>query len=450
MTRRPLVVASVLPLALACEKAAPAPAAIGQLVVWLDTDAPLPTATPPGPMDPAPLFDRVRVDVLPLDGTTCDCTREFDVTTDSMSAGVSFGVIPSGPSGATLRVRLFRAGVTLDGEPAPDSTIDVTAAVPAIAEGTVADATIMLATDNVGVPVGADTPIVLTPGQPDGFHVGTWPGAQRVDCAAPPSDGEVCVPGGAYWMGDPSAAGWTAQQTVHQRLVVLSPFTLDRTEVTVATMRAAGFAADATWSGSLGTGMLDYCTFSTTEGGPTDALPITCVDWNKARAYCLAKGEDLPTEAEFEFAAGGGHGNPYSWGVDAPTCPEAVFSRLPVIAPDCMVHGDSHGGSAKPGSGSLDALSLPTGMVFDLAGNVEEWVRDDWNKDDESCWSRPGVYRDPVCAADAADAAETAVASARGGSWATTGGLLRAGLRDYGPKTQWWNYLGFRCARDAQ
>ena len=122
MTRRALVVASVLPLALACEKAAPAPAAVGQLVLWLDTDAPLPTATPPGPMDPAPLFDRVRVDVLPLDGTTCDCTREFDVTTDSMSAGVSFGVIPSGPSGVTLRVRLFRAGVTLDGQPAPDST----------------------------------------------------------------------------------------------------------------------------------------------------------------------------------------------------------------------------------------------------------------------------------------------------------------------------------------
>jgi len=439
-----LLLAVLLPLALACEREHAAPPAIGQLVVWLDTDAPLPTATPLGPMDPAPLFDRVRVDVVPLDGTSCDCTREFDVTADSMSAGVSFGVVPASPSGATMRVRLFRAAVTLDGQPAPDSTIDVTLAVPALDEGTVTDVTVMLATDDVGVPVGAGTPIALTPGQPDGSHVGTWPGAQRVDCATPPPDGEVCIPGGAYWMGDPSAAGWTDVQTVHQRLVVLSPFTLDATEVTVAAARAAGVTPDASWSGNMGLATLDYCTFSTTPGGPTDALPVNCIDWNEARAYCLANGKDLPTEAEFEFAAGGGHGEPFSWGVDPPTCTEAVFSRSPDNAPDCLLHGDMHGGAAPPGSGSLDALALPTGKVLDLAGNVEEWMRDDWNTDEQPCWSRPGVYDDPLCAAGATEA------SARGGSWAVTGGLLRAGLRDYGDKTQWVSFVGFRCARDAQ
>jgi formylglycine-generating enzyme required for sulfatase activity len=433
-----------LPLAVACEQPAPAPPAIGQLVVWLDTDAPLPTAIPPGPMDPAPLFDRVRVDLLPLDGTTCDCTREFDVTADSMNAGVSFGVVPPSPSGATLRVRLFRAAVTLDGEPAPDSTIDYSLAVPAIPEGTVADATVVLATDDVGVPVGTDTPIALTLGKPGGSHVGTWSGAQRVDCATPPPDGEVCIPGGAYWMGDPSAAGWTDVLTGAQRLVILSPVAIDDTEVTVATLRAAGMAPDASWSGNMGTALLDYCTFSTTEGLPTDALPVTCIDWNKARAYCQAQGKDLPTEAEFEFAAGGRHGNPFSWGVDPPTCPEAVFSRWPGTAPDCLASGDMHGGPAPPGSGSLDAFALPTGKVLDLAGNVEEWMRDDWNPDGGPCWSRPGVYADPFCSVGATEA------SARGGSWAATGGLLRAGLRDYGDKTQWVNFVGFRCARDGQ
>ena len=442
MRTHALVAGSILSLVLACkEQSAPALAPTGQFVVWLDTDAPLPTGTPPGPMDAAPLFDRVRVDVIAADGTKCDCTREFDVTADSMSAGVSFGVVPSG-QGVAVRVRLFRASVTLDGEPAPDSTIDVTVALAAIAEGTVADATVMLATDDVGVPVGADTPIAATPGQPDGSRVGTWPGAQRVDCTAAPPDGEVCVPGGAYWMGDPSASGWTAQQTVHQRLVVLSPFTIDRNEVTVATLRAAGLKPDASWSGNTGTSTSDYCTFSPVQG-PTDGLPVTCIDWNVARAYCRAKGKDLPTEAEFEFAAGGGHGNPFSWGVDEPTCPDAVFSRFPVTAPECLAQGDVHGGPAPPGAGSLDALSLPTGKVLDLAGNVEEWMRDDWNTDDQPCWSRPGVYHDPVCVAGSANAA------ARGGSWVVTGGLLRAGLRDYGGKTQWVDFVGFRCARDA-
>jgi len=439
---RALVVAGLLPLALGCEDANPAPPAVGQVVVWLDTDAPLPTATSPGRMDPAPLFDRVRIDVIPLDGTTCDCTREFEVTTDSMNGGMSFGIVPS--LGATLRVRLFRATVTLDGEPAPDSTVDYTFAVPAIPEGTVADATVALATGDVGVPLGTDTPIALTPGKPVGTHVGTWAGAQRVDCASPPPEGEVCVPGGAYWMGDPAAAGWTDIQTTHQRLVVLSPFTIDATEVTVATLRAAGGAANQAWSGSAGTNTDDYCTFSTTVGGPTDHLPVTCIDWNKARAYCQAQGKDLPTEAEFEFAEGGGHGNPFSWGVDPPTCPDAVFSLWPNTAPDCLAAGDMHGGPAPPGSGSLDALALPTGTVLDLAGNVEEWMRDTWNTDEQPCWSRPGVYTNPFCSAGPGEA------SARGGSWAVTGGLLRAGLRDYGVKTQWVDFVGFRCARDAQ
>jgi formylglycine-generating enzyme required for sulfatase activity len=319
-------------------------------------------------------------------------------------------------------------------------------AVPPIAEGTVTDARVMLSTDDAGVPVGADTPVALTPGKPGGSQVGTWPGAQRVDCAAPPADGEVCVPGGAYWMGDPTAAGWTAQQTVHQRLVVLSPFTIDAHEVTVASLRAAGLHADASWSGVTGTAQLDYCTFSA-QPGLTDALPVTCVDWNVARAYCRAAGKDLPTEAEFEFVAGGGHGNPFNWGVDAPQCADAIFSRWPPVAEDCMPHDDSHGGPAEPGSGDLDKLALPTGKVLDVAGNVEEWMRDDWNLDTEPCWSRPGVYRDPLCKATGPEASE---ASARGGSWAVTGGLLRAGLRDYGTKTQWVNFVGFRCARDAQ
>ena len=329
---------------------------------------------------------------------------------------------------------------------APDSTIDYSVAVPPIAEGTVADATVALATGDVGVPVGADTPLALVPGKPGPSHVGTWPGAERVDCAAPPPDGEVCVPGGAYWMGDPSATGWTSVLTGAQRLVVLSPFTIDSTEVTIATLRAAGLAADASWSGSMGTASLDYCTFSTTQGGPTDGLPVTCIDWNKARAYCRAKGKDLPTEAEFEFASGGGHGNPFSWGVDPPTCTEAVFSRWPGVAPDCLDSAvdTMHGGPAPPGSGSRDVLALPTGKVFDLAGNVEEWMRDDWSTDGGSCWSSPGVYNNPVCSAGGADA------SARGGSWGATGGLLRAGLRDYGGKTQSVNFVGFRCARDAQ
>src|SRR5262249_42766172 len=107
------------------------------------------------------------------------------------------------------------------------------------------------------------------------------------------------------------------------------------------------------------------------------------------------------------------------------------------------------GGPLPPGSGARDRLALPTGTVVDLAGNVAELLVDRWNTTDEPCWSRPGLYRDPVC--DKPSKALPTLRSARGGDWLVSSGQLahriRVGLE---ATTASSPELGFRCARPGR
>src|SRR5205085_185283 len=57
-------------------------------------------------------------------------------------------------------------------------------------------------------------------------------------------------------------------------------------------------------------------------------LPLNCVGWDTARAYCHLLGKDLPTEAQLEFLASGrGFEFSYAWGEDDPDCGDTVWGR---------------------------------------------------------------------------------------------------------------------------
>ena len=55
----------------------------------------------------------------------------------------------------------------------------------------------------------------------------------------------------------------------------------------------------------------------TAEPGPKDNLPMNCVSWYEAQAFCIWDGGWLPTEAEWNYAAAGGsEQRKYAWGGD--------------------------------------------------------------------------------------------------------------------------------------
>jgi formylglycine-generating enzyme required for sulfatase activity len=431
----------------------------GQVLLYFDTDAPLPAAPGDDAVPATPLFNRLRIDIYPPGSTApCDgCSSDFDVNAGTLAQKrASIGVAPPlSASGYRARIRLFkREFVSPAGEPNADSTVDVTVLLPVVEGNAVLERTVLLATDSVGSPVGSlDAPTDPMLGPPGASLVGTWPGAARLDCKGGPPAGAVCVPGGAYWMGNPNELGFEIGSYVPEpRLIVLAPFFMASTEVTVRAYRASGLTAAGRWSGSsAGTAGQDWCTF-TRAPGPFESMPLSCISQKDARAYCAAMGGDLPTEAELEYVMSGLVGDPFPWGRDAPECADAVFGRggwgvlAPAIAP-CKP-SQPPGSPSPPGSGGRDRLDLPGGSIVDLAGNLAELARDLWNRIDEPCWARQGVYRDPVCTTKSPH--DDLLVVYRGGDWSEPAAEMPSSRRHSLPPDFPQNAIGFRCVWPAK
>jgi formylglycine-generating enzyme required for sulfatase activity len=113
--------------------------------------------------------------------------------------------------------------------------------------------------------------------------------------------------------------------------------------------------------------------------GFQENLPINCISWYTAYAFCIWDGGFLPTEAEWQYAAvGGSEQRVYPWGIMDPTGSSAyaIFN--------CDYGTDAGLGLCPTGVGSLANVapvgSAPEGVGLwsqrDLAGEVFEWTLD--------------------------------------------------------------------------
>ena len=156
----------------------------------------------------------------------------------------------------------------------------------------------------------------------------------------PTSQGMVQIPGGTYTVGaDLDGSQYAAPQEVS-----LESFWLDRFEV-----------SNSQYDIFLAANEIDPPS-SWVNGAPPigqDAHPVRGLTWNDANAYCQWQNKQLPTEAEWEVAARGGQAFLYPWGND----------QTSVSLPEVDTYAS---GSLPPNRSSFG--------VFDMAGNVWEWV----------------------------------------------------------------------------
>jgi formylglycine-generating enzyme len=433
----------------------------GQIVLGVTTDAWLPRG-PGDPYEPVPriaLFQRLRIELFaPGEKEPCrECFRDFGIDHRTVNDGkASIGFVPRpDAAGYRARIRLYRSGASeSSAEPRNAATIETVVALPPVAADGIVDVHVVLRTDDLSRPRGTlDAPVPAEAGPPPKGLVGSWHQEVLRDCAEAARRGEACVPGGAFWVGDPSFA------VPYERLVALSPFYIDVREVTVGEVRASGLAfldavalkADPYLYSSDATRSTHYCTY-TQKAADKEDLPVNCVTRDLAARFCEKKGGTLVSEAQFEFVAGARRNASFPWGEGNATCTDAVFSRsneadTPSDFRRCVSVGV---GVAKGGSGRLDRLLMPDGNeVVDLAGNLTEWLVDSYQTYTEPCFADNPVV-DFVCTQPSVLAPDRV--AVRSSAWADPGGAyLRATVKQSASKTAPQNpRIGFRCARPSE
>jgi formylglycine-generating enzyme len=234
-------------------------------------------------------------------------------------------------------------------------------------------------------------------------------GGSRTSAGSPPAKGMRWVPDGTFQMG--SDDFYPEERPVHR--VAVGGFWMDEYPVTVAEFRRF---VKATGHETMAERLLDperypdadpdllvpgSLVFHRTEGpvdlrdfrnwwaylpgaswrhpeGPGSTLngrqrhPVTQLAYDDAEAYAAWAGKELPTEAEWEYAARGGlDGKTFVWGDEFTPKGKIMANTWHGEFPWQDLSADRHEGTSPVGSYPPNGFGL-----YDMAGNVWEWTTD--------------------------------------------------------------------------
>jgi formylglycine-generating enzyme required for sulfatase activity len=254
----------------------------------------------------------------------------------------------------------------------------------------------------------------------------------------------VRLPAGSFLMGSPvNEVGRHADESPLIQVVVPT-FAMALTEVTrfdwILFERESGYRAA---SGCLkwdGDGYIQAAHLGWRNPGfpHSDEHPAVCVSWQDAQAYArwlsTKTGQQyrLPSEREWEYAARAGTSTPYPWSGSS-VCGHANVAdeALRLKQPSWQIEKCSDGFpfTAPVGSYAPNAFGL-----YDMHGNVMEWVQD--------CWSPQLQAND---GRQAPLSCRTRVI--RGGSWDLTASYMRSAYRGKAAEANRGTGTGVRLAR---
>jgi formylglycine-generating enzyme required for sulfatase activity len=268
----------------------------------------------------------------------------------------------------------------------------------------------------------------------------------------PSLEGMVFIPAGEFLMGSPEGEGAYDEHPQHK--IYLDAYYIDKYEVTHASFKkfveATGYVTDAERIGSgyvwnpkdesYGPLSMEgvnwrypnkwmperpYYPNSWENYKEADKMnyPVTQVSWNDAQAYTKWAGKRLPTESEWEKAARGTDGRKWPWG--------NVFDlNIGGVTTHVNIGSD----------GPLSVGCFPTGVspygIYNMAGNVREWVAD-WYAVDYYTYSSQNNPKGPSYGK---------FRVLRGGSWRDyKSHQVLSANRMYQTLDYSSNFVGFRC-----
>jgi formylglycine-generating enzyme required for sulfatase activity len=174
------------------------------------------------------------------------------------------------------------------------------------------------------------------------------------------------------------------------------------------------------------------------------------VAYEDAEAYARWAGMRLPTEAEWEYAARGGlEGKLYAWGDELTPGGRWMANIFQGRFPVANSAVDGFAGPAPVRSFPRNGYGL-----YDMSGNVWQWVSDWYRPDAYAGIAAGGVARDPRGPQSSFDPLEPGVQKRvqRGGSFLCTDQYCTrymVGARGRGEPSTPSNHVGFRCVSDA-
>ena len=179
--------------------------------------------------------------------------------------------------------------------------------------------------------------------------------------------------------------------------------------------------------------------------------PVIHVAFEDAASYCRWSGKDLPTEAQYEYAARGGLvGKRYAWGDDLKPKGKWMANNWQGSFPKQDLGDDGFKGLSPVKAFPKNGYGL-----YDMAGNVWQWCKD---------WYRPDTYAtrlktggkvsNPQGPASGADPTEPGIAKRvqRGGSFLCNEKYCvryLVGSRGRGAVDSGASNLGFRCVKSG-
>lgn len=241
------------------------------------------------------------------------------------------------------------------------------------------------------------------------------------------------VPSGEFTMGANADDAWAkCKQLIPEcarpqflleepaHVVYLDQFYMDKFEVTNAIYRTCVQAGNCQPPTSLSSGIGNQLRANYYNDPIYNDFPVINVTWSMAKTYCEWRGARLPNESEWEKAARGTDGRFLPWGTD-------------VVNRTLSNYGNPGGDTTSVGT--YESGQSPYG-IYDLAGNVSEWVAD---------WYEAYPGQNPFASTNFHQKYRVT----RGGNWNSNEiGILTID-RGWGDPSQGSIRTGFRCAKSV-